>query len=295
MVYLRIVKKTIPDELADAFAYCGRITRAHYENFPVASWLLPGHIRPHICSIYAFARTADDYADEPGMNREERLEKLNEWQQNLDNCLKTTNEPVFVALAHTIRTFDIPVTLFKDLLSAFRQDVIQSRHQTFEDLLAYSKRSANPIGRLILTLFGYKDDPVFAESDAICTGLQLANFWQDIGVDFGRNRVYLPKDEMDRHNVTEADLREGNVTDRFRSLVSEMVSRTRALFEDGKGLPDRVNGRLRYELRLTWLGGNRILDKIENADFDVFRNRPILSKADGIWILLRSLRSTGTP
>jgi squalene synthase HpnC len=286
--------KNIPDHLAGAFAHCARLTKAHYENFPVASWLLPGHVRPHVCSIYAFARTADDFADEPGMTQAERLEKLDEWQHHLDTCADVPADPIFVALAHTIRTFDIPVSLFNDLLSAFRQDVNQSRHQTFEDLLNYSKRSANPVGRLILTLFGYNDVRMFAESDAICTALQLTNFWQDIEIDYGRGRIYLPKEEMVRHNITEADLGNGEVSDRFKSLVKDMIHRTRQLFLDGKALPDRVTGRLKYELRLTWLGGFRILQKIEEANFDIFRNRPSISKSQGVGMLFRSLRSIET-
>ena len=285
------MENIIPNDLTGAFAHCARITSAHYENFPVASWLLPEDIRPHVHSIYAFARTADDYADEPGMNQEERLEKLDQWKRNLDSCQKTSDHPVFAALGHTIRTFDLSTVLFNDLLSAFRQDVLQSRHQTFSDLIAYSKRSANPVGRLILTLFNYRDKCMFAESDALCTALQLTNFWQDIAVDCNRDRIYLPSDDMLRHGVTESDLRIGKVSGNFRALLQDMIDRTRQLFVEGRPLSERVTGALKYELRLTWLGGFLTLKKIEDTDFDIFQRRPKISKPEGIRMLIRSLRS----
>ena len=290
MVYLKSVTNAIPDNLRDAYAHCARITHDHYENFPVASWLLPARIRPHVCSIYAFARTADDFADEPGMEREERLEKLEDWKQRLNGCLDNPQGPVFEALGTTIKQFGIPLELLEDLLDAFRQDVIQSRHQTFDDLLAYAKRSANPVGRLVLTLFGYTQLELFQQSDALCTALQLTNFWQDIGIDRSRNRIYLPQQEMARYGITETDLSEEKVSPGFRSLLRDLVARTRDLFDQGSDLPDRVSGRLRYELRLTWLGGTRILDEIERADYDVFHRRPTLSKWTGITLLIRSLR-----
>ncbi len=206
MVYLKTVTYTIPDNLRDAYAECARITHDHYENFPVASWLIPARIRPHVCSIYAFARTADDFADEPGMEQDERLEKLDDWGRRLNGCLDDPQGLVFEALGETIRQFQIPFELLEDLLSAFRQDVVESRHQTFDDLLTYAKRSANPVGRLVLTLFGYVQLDMFQQSDAICTALQLTNFWQDVGIDRGRNRIYLPQQEMTRYGVTETDL-----------------------------------------------------------------------------------------
>jgi len=291
LVYLKSVTYAIPDNLRDAYAHCARITHDHYENFPVASWLLPARIRPHVCSIYAFARIADDFADEPGLERDERLEKLEDWRQRLKGCLDDPKGPVFEALGETVRQFGIPFGLLEDLLTAFRQDVLQSRHQTFDDLLSYAKRSANPVGRLVLTLFGYKQLELFQQSDAICTALQLTNFWQDIGLDHGRDRVYLPQQEMARYGITETDLSNGIVSQGFRSLLRNLVARTRALFDEGSELPDRVGGRLRYELRLTWLGGTRILDEIERADYDVFHRRPTLSRRAGIRLLIRSLRS----
>ena len=183
------------------------MTRAHYENFPVASWLLPAGIRPFVGSIYAFARTADDFADEPGLEPQERLAKLDDWRKRLDACLSAPEGPIFEALAETIRQFDIPMPLLEALLDAFCQDVRQSRPATFEELIDYSKRSANPVGRLVLILFGYADDQLFEESDAICTALQLTNFWQDIAVDFTRGRIYLPQQEMAKHGSLRRTLR----------------------------------------------------------------------------------------
>ncbi len=291
LVYLRRVKPTIPDNLRGAFDYCARVTHGHYENFPVASWLLPHRIRPYVYSIYAFARAADDFADEPGLEPDERLAKLDEWDQRLANCIEKPEGPVFEALGETIRVYEIPHSLFEDLLAAFRQDVRQSRHQTFDDLLAYSSLSANPVGRLVLTLFGQTDLDLFAQSDAICTGLQLTNFWQDIAVDYARDRVYLPQAEMASHGVDEQDLAAKSVSPALRSLLKDLIGRTRDLFVAGSPLLECVTGRLRYELRLTWLGGSRILDEIERVDYDVLNHRPTLTRWMGLRLLARSLHS----
>ena len=252
---------------------------------------MPAQIRPHVCSIYAFARIADDFADEPGLERDERLEKLDDWRKRLDDCLDDPRGPVFEALGETIRQFEIPTKLLEDLLAAFRQDVIQSRHQTFEDLLTYAKRSANPVGRLVLILFGYKQRELFDLSDSLCTALQLTNFWQDTGMDLKRDRVYIPQEEMAKYGIRERELSVECLSDEFRFLMNDLVTRTRALFDQSSGLPEQVGGRLRYELRLTWLGGTRILDEIERADYDVFRRRPTLSRWSGMRLLVRSLRS----
>ena len=237
--------------LADAFAYCKAFTRAHYENFPVGSILIPGNLRPHVHSIYSFARIADDFADEPGLKSHERLSRLDEWQYNLDTCLNTPKGPVFTALAETIRTHQIPLALLSDLLYAFRLDVTTPRLETFADLLSYCRYSANPVGRLILHLFKYPEHNLGEMSDAICTALQLTNFWQDIAIDFSRDRIYLPEEEMSRFGVGEDDLAEGRVTEGFRALMTSLVDRTRELFDTGSCLPDQVSGRLKYELRLT--------------------------------------------
>ena len=294
VVYLGYVKYGIPKELEIAFAHCSRLTRDHYENFPVASWLMPANLRPHICSIYAFARTADDFADEPGLEQSERLSLLAEWRERLDDCLDTPDDLIFQALGHTIRQFDIPIKLLRDLISAFRQDVLESRHETFEDLIAYSERSANPVGRLILTLFRYTDPKLVVASDAICTALQLTNFWQDIAVDYARDRIYLPQQEMAKFALAETDLGNGEVTPEFRNLMKDLIERTRRLYDQGITLPEKVHGRLRYELRLTWLGGSRILDEIENVDYDIFKRRPTLTRLTGVHLLIKSLRPVGS-
>ena len=275
--------------LREAFAHCEALTRAHTENFPVGSRLVPGPLRPHICSIYAFARTADDFADEPGMEPEERLDRLDEWEARLRSCLTAPEGPIFTALAETIRRHRVPVHLLSDLLKAFRMDVTTSRHQTFDDLLSYCRYSAVPVGRLILHLFGCADDARCRTSDAICTALQLANFWQDIEIDFSRGQIYLPLADMDRFGVTEADLADRRVTSGFRSLLDCQIDRTETLFRQGRPLLDLVNGRLKFELRLTYLGGLEILKKIPQNGYDIFRNRPRNTARDWVRLLFRTV------
>ncbi len=295
MVYLRTVTKQIPESLRPAFQHCARMAQDHYENFPVASWLLPSHLRPHLHSIYAFARTADDFADEPGLEDDERLEKLTDWRRRLHACRQQPDGPIFEALAETIRQFDIPGRLLEDLLDAFSQDIVQSRHRTFDDLLAYSRKSANPVGRLVLILFGYHDKDQLSQSDAICTALQLTNFWQDVGIDHDRDRIYLPQEDMNRYDISETTLAQKVTTPGFRSLLSDLSERTRNLFLAGSGLPSTVTGRLRYELRMTWLGGWHILNQIEQVDYDVFRRRPTVTRWSACRLLLRSLFPLRTP
>jgi squalene synthase HpnC len=279
----------VPPSLAEAFAHCIGLARDHYENFPVGSWLLPRALRPHVCSIYAFARIADDFADEPGLEPNERLRRLDGWEARLRSCESDPDGPVFVALGETIRRYRIPLELFTDLLAAFRSDVTTPRHGSFGDLLAYCRCSAVPVGRLVLHLFGYRDAERCRLSDAICTALQLANFWQDISVDFGRGRIYLPQEEMERFGVSEADLAQHRVSAGFRDLLGFQIDRTAGLFREGRALPDRVSGRLRLELKLTWLGGMEVLRKIPAAGYDVFQNRPRITASDTVRLLLRAL------
>jgi squalene synthase HpnC len=275
--------------LQQAFDHCSRVTREHYENFPVGSFLLPARIRPHVYAIYAFARTADDFADEPGMDPGERLARLEDWRRRLHLCLEEPEGLVFTALAETIRLHSIPLGLLDDLLTAFRQDVIVQRHETFVDLLAYCRYSAVPVGRLILHLFGYRDPERLAYSDAICSALQLANFWQDVAIDFARDRVYLPQEDMRTYGVTEDDLRAGRVSAGLQSLLALEAERTEDLFRKGSPLPERVSGRLKYELRLTCLGGMEILRKLERSGYDVFDHRPTVTRPRFLSLLLRSL------
>jgi squalene synthase HpnC len=288
--------------VARAYAECERRARAHYENFPVASRFLPRAMRPHIAAIYAFARTADDYADEPGIAKDERLRLLDAWARQLaaagsgresasgrefresftvsPDSRNSRPDPIFVALGQTIRECRLPVTLFEDLLSAFRQDVTTTRYDTWESVLDYCRRSANPVGRLVLRVGGYDDARLDAQSDALCTALQLANFWQDLSRDWAIGRLYVPRADRISAGACEEDVAEKRMTPEWRRVMGVMVQRTRALFAAGRGVCDGVTGRLRWELRVTWLGGSRILDKLERHDFDVFNHRPTIGKGD---------------
>jgi squalene synthase HpnC len=234
-------------------------------------------MRPHVAAIYAFARTADDFADDPGRSPAERLRLLDDWEQQL---VGSGSDPVFVALRHTIREHRIPRELFEDLLSAFRQDVTTSRYETWADVLDYCRRSANPVGRLVLRVAGYEDPGLYRASDAVCTALQLTNFWQDLERDWAIGRLYVPLEDRAKAGAREADLTERQMTAEWRQVMRQLVQRTRQLFAEGRPVCDGVRGRLRWELRLTWLGGSRILDKLERCDFDVFHARPTLGRAD---------------
>lgn len=271
---------------ADAYAVCVRLARSHYENFPVASWLLPAPMRPHIAAIYAFARTADDIADEGEMSDDERLSRLDEWAAQL----RTPGEhPIFVALHDTIEKCQLDPQLCDDLLSAFRQDVVKKRYDTWADLLDYCRRSANPVGRLVLGVAGYRNDTLNQQSDAVCTALQLVNFWQDIEKDLAKGRVYVPGELTRAHGAAESDLAARYISPEWVATLKDAAARTRALFNDGRGVADGVKGRLSWELRATWLGGVRILDRLESVNFDVFRARPSLGMADAtglVWDML---------
>ena len=281
--------------VARAYAHCERCAREHYENFPVASRLLPAAMRPHIAAIYAFARTADDYADEPGIAARRaaaparRLGRaacrggVRPGGPGRDSCAGVHDsrpDPVFVALGQTIRDRRLPICSFEDLLSAFRQDVTTTRYDTWASVLDYCRRSANPVGRLVLRVAGYDDARLDEQSDAVCTALQLANFWQDLGRDWAIGRLYVPADDRIPAGAREEDLAAGTMTPEWRSVMRVMVRRTRELFAAGRGVCDGVGGRLRWELRLTWLGGSRILDKLERDDFDVFNHRPSIGRRD---------------
>ncbi len=280
---------------ARAYEYCARCARAHYENFPVASRLLPASMRPHIAAIYAFARAADDFADDPGRSTAERLRLLDDWDARLRATVNSPPEGgppqsppdlVFAALGHTIRKHQLPVSLFEDLLSAFRQDVTTGRYDTWPDVLDYCRRSANPVGRLVLRVAGYDDPRLDEASDAVCTALQLTNFWQDLERDWAIGRLYVPLDDRERAHAPETALLERQMTSEWREVMALMTRRTRERFVAGRRVCDGVRGRLRWELRLTWLGGSRILDKLERSGFDVFAHRPTLGAAD-LPVLLR--------
>ncbi len=288
--------------LASAYAACERDARSHYENFPVASLLLPRPMRPHIAAVYAFARSADDFADEGRRAPAERHALLEGWQRRLHDAA-TTVEPgppardgepansveIFVALGASIRVHRLPVSLFEDLISAFRQDIDTTRYASWIDLLDYCRRSANPIGRLVLRIAGHRDSALDQASDALCTALQLTNFWQDLGMDFARGRIYMPTVERAAHGAIDDELSSSRISDHWRMALASATERTRRLFEAGRAVCDGVGGRLGCELRATWLGGMRILDRLERSGFDPVRARPRLGIADAPWFAWRMI------
>jgi hydroxysqualene synthase len=290
-------------DLAEAYATCALFARSHYENFPVASHLLPRRMRPHVAAVYAFARVADDFADEGDRPPAERLELLDAWGEQLHACisdggrhgpgeasvatglrtpaaLPPETPHIFAAVGSTIRTCRLPVSLFDDLLSAFRQDVVTVRYDTWDAVLDYCRRSANPVGRLVLGIAGYDDVRLDRGSDAVCTALQLTNFWQDFERDWQKGRLYLPLEDCRRECADTADLDARRMTPAWRRVLRGAAARTAAIFDEGRVVCDGVSGRLRLELRFTWLGGRRILSRLERDDFDLFRRRPALGAAD---------------
>jgi phytoene synthase len=282
-----------PRAVRDAYAACARLAAAHYENFPVASHLLPRRMRPHVAAVYAFARAADDFADEGSWSDEERHRLIDDWRDRLHRCVDGSRteahadrmdsderDQVFLALGNTIRRCQLPVSLFEDLLSAFRQDITTHRYGTWHEVLDYCRRSANPVGRLVLRIAGYRDDGLDRASDCVCTALQLTNFWQDLGRDWRRGRLYLPSDDWRVCGARESDLSSGHFTPAWRRALERVAARTRELFLRGRAVCDGVRGRLGLELRLTWLGGMRILERVEAAGFDALTQRPTLGSAD---------------
>lgn len=279
-------------ELQQAYAACQVLAESHYENFPVASRLMPARLRRHVAAIYAFARTADDFADEPGRAPDERLRLLDEWQGKLHQA---PVDATFLALHDTMERFQLPVGLFEDLLSAFKQDVVTTRYASWEAVLDYCRRSANPVGRLVLRLSGYRDAELDRASDEVCTALQLTNFWQDLAIDWPRGRLYVPEEVWRTAGADPATLDRGRMTPEWTVAMRACGQRTRRLFDDGRSVCDGVSGRLRYELRATWLGGSRILDRLEQVDYDVFTSRPALGTSDAIVIVSKTLLWPATP
>lgn len=274
------------DAVRDAFAHCEALARTHYENFPVASLAVPRSIRHFVAAVYAFARTADDFADEGDREPAERLRLLDEWGTRLDQAYEGhADHPVFIALMETARQTGLPRAPLADLLSAFRMDVTVRRYATFAEVLSYCRYSANPVGRLVLHLFGVTREDTLAPSDAICTGLQLANFYQDFAIDWGRGRLYVPLDELSGFGYTENDIGRKVRDERFRALMSLQVGRARKFLTDGVPLLSMVSGRLRLELSATVRGGLAILDRIAAMGYDVMETRPRLTKADKARIL----------
>lgn len=289
--------------LRAAYAECRRLARKHYENFPVASYLVPRQKRDALAAIYAFARSADDFADEYRVedataSQRPRLDRLADWRRKLHACYAGhPDHPVFVALADAARRFDLSQEHFENLLRAFQSDVVVSRHENFASLLNYCSCSANPVGRLVLELFTpmeRREPALFELSDDICTALQLANFWQDVRVDLERDRVYLPLEDLRRFGLplesVRAYLPQGGQEpgENWKHVLAFEIERTRELFLRGSRLPEMAPPSLRVQLRLTWLGGMEILSKIESVEYDVFRRRPALSRMDFLKLYFRA-------
>ena len=274
-----------------AYSKCLELAHTHYENFPVAR-LVPKRIEKHVAAVYAFARTADDIADEQheslAADDPIRLKRLASFESQLDSPEPDKEwEWIFVALKNTIRDFDIPKQLLKDLVSAFAQDVVKKRYSDFDELSDYCRRSANPVGRLVLILHGLRDDKLFAMSDSICTALQLANFWQDMSVDKLKNRVYVPM--SDWNGLSESEFFGNSASEKLREVLKFQCDRTEALFKRGESLPNFLPFPLSLEIRLTLSGGRAILKKIKSQKYDTLIRRPKLGTFDKISALLRSL------
>ena len=256
----------------------------HYENFPVASLLLPAALRAPVEVIYRFARNADDFADEGSDPPEIRLQKLQRYREQLDSPA----EPLFHQVHKIIREHELPLQLFRDLLDAFSQDVTKKRYANFGEVLAYCRRSANPVGRLLLHLFRRATDQNFQWSDSICSALQLVNFSQDVAIDYAKGRIYLPQDEMKRYGVTEQHIAERRCDDAWRALIQFQIDRARGMLQAGAPLGRTLPGRIGLEIRATVQGGLRILEKLESAHCDVFRQRPVIRWYDWPLIMARA-------
>jgi squalene synthase HpnC len=279
----------IPDSapsLAEARAYCRRLATSHYENFSVATWLLPKHLHDHFYAVYAYCRISDDLGDEVG-DPATSLRLLDAWEEQLNACYEgRPKHPVFVALAETVKACDIPKKPFADLLVAFRQDQTIVRYPTFEDLLGYCRNSANPVGRLVLYVCGYRDEQLHVLSDYTCVALQLANFWQDVTVDWQKGRVYLPLEDLRRFKVTEQQIAGRRFTPEFAELMKYEVSRARDLFNLGLPLANRVDKQLGTDIELFTRGGQEILKAIEKQGYDVLKARPAISKSRKLALVL---------
>ena len=287
-----------PPPLAEAYAACEQLARSHYENFPVASRLLPAVMRPHVAAVYAFARVADDLADEGEAPPERRQAQLRAWQERLHGAVHETalahggdrETLILRAVAHSIRSLDLPIVLFDDLVSAFRQDTMTTRYASWCDVLDYCRRSANPVGRLVLRIGGYRDAALDRSSDALCTALQLTNFWQDFGRDWRAGRLYVPRDEQIAHGATEAELAAGRISPAWSDALTRAVQVTRGMFEQGRHVCDGVAGRLRLQLRFTWLGGARILERVDRDRDRLLEVRPTLGAGDVPLLMWRAAR-----
>jgi len=278
--------------LKAAYRHCVALAASHYENFPVASRLLPRRLREPIAVIYAFARTADDYADEGDHAPAERLALLDQYRVQLDATLAgaTSADPVFIALRDVIATHQLPPQLFHDLLHAFRSDVTTPRYANFDALLDYCRHSANPVGRLLLHLYGAATPENLQRSDAVCTSLQLINFYQDLAQDIDENnRIYIPLDELARFSVREDEFREHRDSAPLRALLDYQIDRARTMMLSGAPLGNALRGRIGFELRLVIHGGLRVLDRLQQRRDTVFA-RPRLSRRDWLSVFWKAIK-----
>ena len=272
----------------EARAYCAHLARTHYENFSVATWFLPKRLRQHFYNVYSYCRISDDLGDEVG-DTTASLELLDQWQRELDACYEgSPKHPVFVALAETVRQFDIPKHEFSDLLIAFRQDQTVTRFETFNDVLGYCRYSANPVGHLVLYLCGYRDRERQQLSDYTCTALQLANFWQDVSVDYEKGRIYLPLEDLRRFNVAEDTIAQKQNTAAFCEMMKFEVERAHDWFRQGRPLVGRVDHELAIDLDLFTRGGQEILNAIARQGYAVLGNRPAISKTRKLALVARA-------
>ncbi len=281
--------------IPEARAYCERLARSHYENFSVATWFLPKNLHQHFFNIYSYCRISDDLGDEVD-DAQLSLALLDRWEEELRACYNGlngntpgANHPVFVALGDTIREFSIPQHEFANLIIAFRQDQKTTRYPTFDDLLGYCRNSAIPVGHLVLYLGGYSDPERQQLSDYTCTALQLANFWQDVTLDWKKGRVYLPLEDLQRFGVSEQQIAESHFTPEFRELMRFEVARARQWFDRGVPLASKVRRDLAIDIELFTRGGQEILSAIERQGYDVLSSRPVISKPKKLWLMLRAL------
>ncbi|MFZ1136735.1 MAG: squalene synthase HpnC [Candidatus Korobacteraceae bacterium] len=281
----------IPEQapsLKDAQQYCIRLATSHYENFPVVTWFLPKHLHQHFYNVYAYCRISDDLGDEVG-DKQQSLLLLDQWESELAHCYSgQPRHPVFLALRETVREFDIPQHEFSDLLQAFRQDQVVTHYPRFADLLGYCQYSANPVGHLVLYLCGYRDAERQKLSDYTCTALQLANFWQDVGPDFEKGRIYLPLEDFAKFGVTEQELADRRPTPEFLAMMKFEVERAREWFHRGLPLAKQVDRRLALDIELFSRGGLAILRAIEKQKYDVLTSRPVISKGHKVLLLARA-------
>ncbi len=274
--------------LAEAREYCRRLARSHYENFSVASWFLPERLRQHFFNVYAYCRISDDLGDEVG-DADVSLQLLDQWEAELNACYDgNPRHPVFVALAETVREFEVPKREFADLLTAFRQDQRVGSYETFTDLLGYCRYSANPVGHLVLYLCGYRDAERHKLSDYTCTALQLANFWQDVSADFQKGRIYLPLEDLRRFGVAETTIRDGENSAAFCEMMRFEVERARQWFAQGLPLVKKVDRKLAIDIELFSRGGQEILKAIERQKYAVLGRRPAISKARKLVLVARA-------